>query len=128
MGDAVAFGDVFVAGEGFLTGVPFNSGEAFAAGDGVAAGAGFRIGTVAEAIICHCPLRRIKVSTDRYWPLMSWALASAGLYLPPLTVAWSVTTAASLSKTLTTISESSHESDESAPLSMSLMSRFLSPI
>src|SRR5256885_16514366 len=124
MGDAVAFGDVFVAGEGFLTGVPFNSGEAFVAGDGVAAGAGFRIGTVAEAVICHCPLRRTKVSTDRYWPLMFWeALESAGLYLPPLTVACSVTTAASLSKTLTTISEGSHESNESARPSMSLMSR-----
>src|SRR5207237_7543283 len=106
------------AGEGFLTGMPFNSGVALAAGDGVAAAAGFRIGTDADAIICHCPLRRMKVSTDRYWPLMFWALESAGLYLPPLTVAWSVTTAASLSKTLTTISESYHDSNASAALSM----------
>src|SRR5438045_8210332 len=134
MGDGVAFGEVFVAGEGFTAGVPFNAGvdvivgAAFIAGDAETAGAGSRIGTVAEAIICHCPLRRMMVSTDRYWPLMSWAFESAGLYLPPLTVVWSVTTAASLSKTLTTISESSHESNESAPPSMSLMSRSLLPI
>src|ERR1041384_6407557 len=128
-GDGFIAGDDFIAGEGFTAGVPFNAGvgfivgEAFAPGDGDAAGAGFRIGTVAEAVICHCPLRRTNVSTDRYWPLMFWAvLESAGLYLPPLTVVWSVTTAASLSKTLTTISESSHESKESAPPSMSLMS------
>src|ERR1051325_377102 len=124
----MALGEGFAAGEAFAAGDCFVMGVAFAAGEAVAAASGFSSGTVADATNCHCPLRRRKVSTDRYWPLMFLLWPFGALYLPPLTVVRSRTTAQSLSRTFTVSSDISHESAVSASDSMSLTSISLLPL
>src|SRR6185295_12269227 len=64
VGDVVRAGDGFAVAEG-LTGDSFGDEDSRGVGDVVSAGAGFLTGTVAEATICHWPLRRTKVSMVR---------------------------------------------------------------
>jgi hypothetical protein len=101
-------------GAAFGAGEAFSAGDAFIAGEGeplgLAVAPGFRTGVVAEAMSCHCPLRRANVSIERYWPLMSLDLPSGCLYFPPFTVIRRLATAASVSITLTVRSEISHDS------------------
>jgi hypothetical protein len=63
-GVAARAGDGFAVGEG-LTGDSLGAEDSLGVGDVVSAGAGFLTGTVAEATICHWPLRRINVSMVR---------------------------------------------------------------
>src|SRR2546425_13058380 len=113
---------VFIAGDVFAVGDGFNDGEALGVGEAIAADDGPLTGTLAIPINCHCSLRRTKVSTERYSPLMSFVLPSGILYLPPLTTLRTVAIAESLSSTLIATSDTSHESDVKAPDSMSLRS------
>src|SRR5437762_14130393 len=113
---------VFIAGDAFGVGDGFIDGDAFGVGEDIAADDGPLTGTVADPINCHCSLRRTKVSTERYSPLMSAVLPSGVLYLPPLTTLRAVAIAESLSRTLIAISDTSHESADKAPDSMSLRS------
>src|SRR5437588_13058985 len=110
-------GDVFAVVDGFIDGEALGVGEDTAVGDAV-----FGTVTVADPINCHCSLRRTKVSTERFSPLMSCVLPSGVLYLPPLTTLRTVAITESLSSTLIVISDTSHESADKAPDSMSLIS------
>src|SRR6266566_2670204 len=112
-------GDAFGVGDGFIG---FIDGDAFGVGEDIAADDGPLTGTVADPINCHCSLRRTKASTERYSPLMSCVLPSGVLYLPPLTTLRTVAIAESLSSTLIVNSDTSHESADKAPDSMSLVS------
>ena len=113
---------VFIAGDVLAVGDGFIDGEAFGVGEDIAADDGPLTGTVADPINCHCSLRRTNVSTERYSPLMSCVLPSGVLYLPPLTTLRTVAIAESLSKTLVVTSDTSQESADKAPDSISLIS------
>src|SRR5438552_3820810 len=108
---------VFIAGDVLAVGDGFIDGEAFGVGEDIAADDGPLTGTVADPINCHCSLRRTKASTERYSPLISCVLS-----LPPLTTLRTVAIAESLSSTLIVNSDTSHESADKAPDSMSLVS------
>src|SRR5687767_8588986 len=131
-GVAVATGELL--GDGALT-----AGEAAgreAAGEALTAGDAEGDAVVAgDAVILvelpatnfHSPLRRAKVSTKRYLPVISINLPSGILYLPFLISVCPVTTAASLSRTLTLRSLISMSSAVKAPLPMSFRSCCLLP-
>jgi hypothetical protein len=64
-GDPLLTGNVLSVGSAFVAGDPFGEAESPGVAAEVVTGAGFRTGTVADATICHWPLRRTKVSILR---------------------------------------------------------------
>src|SRR6266545_3055399 len=124
-GEGLVAGDAVISGEGFLAGEAAVAGEGLAVGEALAPGS--LIGVDAPATSFHSPLRRAKVSTKRYWPLISIDLPSGILYFPFFTTLRPRTTAASLLSTVTLRSNTSHESALSAPRYMSCKSVALSP-